>query len=138
MDRPGKPERGRIDADALDALRELERSTLDAVVQKRTHARVRLQVGLLTQPASLSQRDGRRLQGVTGDLSEGGVQALLPEPLRVGDLYEIAFDRALVDLPPLVGRCLRARQVRVNAFEAGLQFLAPIDLAQAVRPSQAA
>ncbi len=120
-----------IPDDANELIKELEQSTPESVKNLRAHARISVRVQVTVQPASLSERDGVRLQGVTGDVSSGGTQILLARPLRIGDLYQLTFDRAELDIPPAFAICLRARMVRSDAFEAGLKFLSPVELPSA-------
>ena len=116
---------------ATDALiDELAESTPDAVQKMRSRTRLSIRAKVTVEAASLSHRDGRKLQGVTGDISTGGTQILVPRPLLIGDVYQIAFDRELLDIPPVYAICLRGRQVRPDAFEAGLRFLEHVTLPQ--------
>lgn len=114
------------DAEAL--IDELSRSTPEAVKKMRSHTRLSIRVNVVVVPASLSHRTGVRLQGITGDVSAGGTQILLPRPLNIGDVYQVSFDRQTLDIPDVFAICLRGRQVRPDAFEAGLRFLEAIAL----------
>jgi len=115
-------------ADADELIDELSKSTSEAVHAMRQSTRVEMRVKVFVEEASLSMRDGTQLQGVTGDISIGGLQVLLVRPLRIGDVYQVSFDRESFDHPPVYALCLRARQVRPGAFEAGLRALEPIEL----------
>lgn len=115
-----------VQADAL--IDELAKSSNDAVKSMRGHTRRSLRVKVFVEPASLSARTGVRFQGVTGDISSGGTQILLARPLAIGDLYQVSFDRAELDVPPVFAQCLRGRMVRPDAYEAGLRFLEQITL----------
>jgi c-di-GMP-binding flagellar brake protein YcgR len=117
-------------ADASELLDELSQSTSEAVKSMRQSTRMDVRIKVFVEQASLSMRDGTQLQGVTGDISVGGSQILLARPLRIGDVYQISFDREEFDLPPVYAVCLRARQVRPDAFEAGMRFLEQIELPQ--------
>ena len=107
---------------------ELSKSTPEAVEKMRASTRLSIRAKVIVEPASLSHRDGRKLQGVTGDISSGGTQILLPRPLAVGDVYQLAFDQEQIELPLIYALCLRARRVRPDAYEAGLRFLEPVTL----------
>lgn len=107
---------------------ELAASTNDSARAMREATRLMIRAKVLVDKGSLSARDGTTLQGITGDISTGGTQLLLPKPLNIGDVYYLSFDRAEVDLPPVFALCLRGRQVRPDAFEAGLRFLEPVRL----------
>ena len=116
------------DAQADVLIEELARSSNDAVKKLRGHTRRSFRVKVFVEPASLSARDGQRFQGVTGDISQGGMQILLARPLAIGDVYQISFDRKELDIPPAYALCLRGRMVRPDAYEAGLRFLEQITL----------
>ncbi len=116
------------DAQVGAMIDELAQSTTDAVKHMRHHARLNIRVKVYVEPASLSARTSVRLQGVTGDLSAGGAQILLPRPLAIGDAYHVSFDRDEFDLAPVFALCLRGRMVRPDAFEAGIRFLESIQL----------
>ena len=53
---------------------------------------------------------------------------LFSDPLLVGDIYRLSFERSTIPLEPMFARCLRCRLVREDAFEAGFSFFNPIDL----------
>ncbi len=117
-------------ADANELLDELSQSTSEVAESMRQSTRLDVRVKVYVEPGSLSMRDGMQLQGITGDISVGGTQILLARPLRIGDVYLISFDREEFDLPPVFALCLRARQVRPDAFEAGMRFLEQVELPQ--------
>ncbi len=123
--RNGQPNAA-TEADAL--IDELAQSTPEAVKKMRSQTRLSVRAKVIVEPASLSHRDGVKLQGVTGDISTGGTQILVARPLGIGDVYQISFDRTEFDVAPAYALCLRGRQVRPDAFEAGLRFLEPITL----------
>lgn len=125
-------------ADANELVGELSKSTSEAARALRRSTRLDVRVKVFVEPASLSARTGVRLQGVTGDVSVGGTQVLLARPILVGDVYQVSFDRAEFDLAPVYAVCLRARQVRPDAFEAGLRFLEQIELPQEAAAEQSA
>jgi hypothetical protein len=69
-----------------------------------------------------------KVKGVSGDISEGGCNVLLPIPMRVGDIYRLTWDREEVDLGLTFARCVRCRLVREDVFEAGFAFFVSISL----------
>jgi len=115
-----------VETDAL--IDELSASTTDAVKKMRSSTRLSIRAKVTVEAGSLSHRDGVKLQGVTGDVSAGGMQILVARPLQIGDVYQITFARDELDVAPAYVLCLRGRQVRPDAFEAGLRFLEPITL----------
>ncbi len=114
--------------EALEAMTEIEQNTPQQIKRMRSSARIAVRAKVVAQPANSSQRNGFQTQGVLGDISRGGCQILFSDPILVGDIYRLSFDRSLLDLEPLFARCLRCRLVRENAFEAGFSFFHPIDL----------
>lgn len=125
-------ENGRGEPESVELLHELERSTPEAVKRQRAHDRVTVKAKVIVQPGNRSERESRMLRGVTGDVSGGGCQVLLPEPLAVGDIYLLTFEREVLDLGPTYARCLRVRMIREDAFEVGVKFFNEVDLASAV------
>ncbi|MCA9244971.1 MAG: PilZ domain-containing protein [Phycisphaerales bacterium] len=112
--------------DALHTLQELERNTSDEIRQLRSSFRIELRAKIILQPGNASDTLTLKMQGVTGDLSQGGCRALFPLPVKVGDIYRLSFDQQEVDLPTTYARCMRCTLVREDAFEAGFKFFAPI------------
>jgi hypothetical protein len=115
-----------------DVLSRLGSEVTDEVKAKRLHERVELRARVQVQPGNMSERDEFKVQGVLGDLSNGGMQALFPRPLSVGDFYFVQFDRSKVDLGGVIAICKRCRQVRSDAFESGFSFIEEVDSASAL------
>jgi hypothetical protein len=118
--------------DAFSVLRDLERNTPEEIRRQRAHFRLAIKVTVVLQPGNASELMSFKVQGVTGDISEGGCSALFPIPIRVGDVYRLQFDRRMLDLPLTFSRCVRCRLIREDAFEAGFAFFAPICLPEEV------
>jgi c-di-GMP-binding flagellar brake protein YcgR len=116
--------------EALDAMAEIERSTPQQIKTMRSSARIALRAKVTAQPANSSQRNSFQTHGVLGDISRGGCLILFSDPLAVGDVYRLSFDRSVLDLESQFARCLRCRLVRENAFEAGFSFFQPMDLSK--------
>lgn len=117
----------------LEALKDLEQNTPDAIQKLRSHMRIRIKSKITLQPANSSDRSKVKVQGVMGDISSGGCQALFPMPIGVGDVYWLTFDREKLDLEAVVARCLRCCMIREDAFEAGFRFFNPLDLSDAIK-----
>ncbi len=120
----GGPESG----ETLELLAELERSTPDAVKRARAHTRLDIRCKVFAQPGDMSRRLDMKLQGMTGDISRGGCQALFPLALHVGDIFFLSFDRSVLDVAPVLARCMRCRMIREDAFETGLAFFNSVEL----------
>lgn len=113
---------------SAELIAELAANTGEAARSARRSTRLVIQAKVAVEKGSLSERTSAPLRGITGDISSGGTQLLLPRPLQIGDVYLLSFDRAEVDIAPVFALCLRGRQVRSDAFEAGLRFLEPVEL----------
>ncbi len=114
-------------------LRELEKNTSSNIQKMRAHERIAVRAKVVLRPGSLSQRDAWSLEGVTGDISRGGAKVLMPRPVFVGDVFQVAFDPEVLAVPPQLCLSQWCRTVRGDAFECGLSFFSPIDLAAALR-----
>lgn len=69
---------------------------------------------------SLRRPDGRLLEGWTLNVSRGGLRVVIEEPLRVGDLVEVAIGTG--EAPPRPGRIAWIKAAPDGQI-AGLQFL---------------
>ncbi len=114
--------------DGFDLLQELERNTSAELRAQRAHFRVAVKSRIVARPGNASERGTLQHEGVTGDVSEGGCRALFPEPIGVGDIYQLQFDADALGIPLTYARCVRCSVVREDAFEAGFQFFKPVML----------
>ncbi len=113
---------------SFEMLQELEKQTLDQIRNQRVHQRVAVKTKVILQPGNSSQLLNLKLQGVTGDISEGGCGAMFPVPVTVGDIYRLHFLDKELDLPMVFARCLRCRLIREDSFEVGFSFFSPVRL----------
>ncbi len=114
--------------DALEALRELEQNTSQAIIAARSSERVDIRTPVVIRPGNSSDRHRFRLEGMTADISDGGMMVLTTRPILPGDVYWVTFTDPSIALDSLFARCLRCRLVQEGAFESGFRFLQPIDL----------
>ncbi|MHC4377505.1 MAG: PilZ domain-containing protein [Planctomycetota bacterium] len=126
------------DPKAPDVLSRLGEEVTDEAKSQRAHDRVELRARVQVQPGNISEREAYKVQGVLGDLSDDGMQALFPRPLGVGDFFYIQFDRSKVDLPGVLALCKRCRQVRSDAFESGFSFVQMVNSASALGSTEGA
>ena len=118
-----------IDEDAsFDTLQDIERHTSDEARQQRKHKRFQVKTKVILQPGNSSEFLSFKVQGIIGNISEGGCQAMFPVPIQVGDIYRMHFDKKDLDLPLTFVRCQRCRLISDDAFEAGFVFFSPITL----------
>lgn len=112
----------------LELLAEIEAQNPENVAGQRLHERVSMRTRVILRPGNASQVRELKLQGMTGDLSEGGCRALFPVPVMVGDIFRLEFDLEWLEAPTVYARCLRCRMVREDVYETGFQFFNSIDL----------
>ena len=124
------------DDHAFDLLRELERNTPEEIRRQRSSFRIMIKSKVVLQPGNASEVLKFKVQGVTGDLSEGGCKALFPTPVRVGDVYRLQFDRQTLDLPLTFARCVRCSLVKEDSYEAGFRFFTPVTLPSTTEAAQ--
>jgi hypothetical protein len=122
--------------DALELLHELEQNTPDEIRARRKHFRFEVKATVTLQPGNVSDMLKLRMQGTTGDLSEGGCRVLFPLPVRVGDLYRLEFEQAKLPLPVMFVRCMRCILLREGAYEAGFMFFTPLALPRTLAAQQ--
>jgi c-di-GMP-binding flagellar brake protein YcgR len=120
------------DSEASELLHELERNTSDEIRRQRAHFRLTVKVRVTLQPGNATDRLKFKMQGTTGDISEGGCRTLFPLPVQVGDIYRLEFDQSQLDLPLTFARCVRCVLLREDAYEAGFQFFSPISFPEQV------
>ncbi len=124
--------------EAFELLQELEQNTPEEIRARRKHFRIEIKAAVTLQPGNASDMLKLRMQGVTGDLSEGGCRALFPLPVRVGDIYRLEFDPAQLPLPLTFARCVRCLLLREGAYEAGFMFFSPVALPRVAATGAAA
>jgi len=112
----------------FELLQELERNTPEEIRRQRAHFRIVIKSKVVLLPGNASDATKFKWQGVTGDISQGGCKALFPMPIGVGDVYRLDFHQGPTGLSILFARCIRCREVREDAYEAGFRFFAPVAL----------
>ena len=80
----------------FELLQDLEKQTSDEIRKQRSHERVSIKAKVILQSGNSSELLSYKLQGVTGDVSEGGCRAMFPIPIKVGDVYRLRFQRKRV------------------------------------------
>ena len=87
----------------------------------------------MVRPGNASERFRFSIEGLTGDISNGGCQVLLARPILPGDIYWLSFTGTDVTIGSLLVRCTRCRMVQEDAFESGFRFFHDIDLGNALQ-----
>ncbi len=119
--RPGAKDDARLPA-------EREQQSRDRLKPLRAHERMTHRIGVRLRQGNASQRRALDLSGKTGDISEGGCGAVFPEPIMAGDIYQLEFDSAAIDLPVVYAQAMRCRMLSDDRFEVGFRFFTPIQL----------
>jgi hypothetical protein len=122
----------------FELLQELEKNTPDEIVRQRAGYRHPVKASVTLQSGNASELLDYKIQGVTGDISTGGVSALFPMPVRVGDVYRLEFDRRELDLPLTFARCVMCTLVREGAYRCGFRFFASVCLPENIKSAAAA
>lgn len=120
-------------SDAIQSLGELEDNTSQAILSQRASERIKVKTKVVVRPGNASDRYRFSIEGLTGDISNGGCQILLARPILPGDIYWLSFADTHVTLGSLLARCTRCRMVQEDAFESGFRFFHDIDLASALK-----
>jgi hypothetical protein len=107
---------------------ELERNIPEEIRKRRLHFRYTIKVPVTLQSGNASQLLNSKVQGITRDISSGGLGAIFPVPVNVGDIYRLEFDPSDIDLPLSFARCVSCALVREGAFSSGFKFLQNIVL----------
>jgi len=115
--------------DGLDAelLQDLEKQSLDQIRKLRKHQRFEIQVPVILKPGNASSTR-EELVGTSVDFSTGGCMVHFSKPVGVGDVFRLTVEDSRLDLPVVYARCMRARLVREDLFEAGFSFFSPISI----------
>ena len=119
--------------DALEALSQLEQNTCESLVRQRASERVQIRTKVVVRPGNSSQRHELAVEGLTGDISNGGCQILTGRPVLPGDIFWLEFSDEHIAIGSLLARCMRCRMIREDTFEVGFRFLHEIDLAGALK-----
>lgn len=114
--------------DCESLINEMELNTTDEIRRRRSHFRYSIKTTVILQSANASQLMDFKVQGVTRDISSGGVGALFPVPVGVGDVYRLQFNRADLDMPLVFARCMSCTFVREGAYSVGFKFFSNITL----------
>lgn len=82
------------------------------LVERRCHARFKLDVAIRVYP-----RNSQVIRGITADISESGISALLRQEIPIGEVVRLEFALPMGDVELLA--LVRHR----TAFRYGMQFL---------------
>jgi hypothetical protein len=118
----------------FELLQDLEKQTSEEIRKQRACERIAVKAKVILQSGNSSELLSYKLQGVTGDVSEGGCRAMFPIPIKVGDVYRLRFQLESLDTHLVFARCKRCQLIREDAYEAGFSFFNPIKIPQTVDP----
>ena len=112
-------------AGIMEEIKDVKASHYQLDCPKCRHT-IKVQVTL--QPGNASELLNSSVEGVTRDISSGGLGAIFPIPTNVGDFYRLDFDRSEIDLPLSFARCVSCALVREGVYSSGFKFLQNITL----------
>lgn len=115
-----------------EILQEIENLTSNDSRKKRAYDRIPCKSKVILQPGNSSEYLGIKVQGIIGNISQKGCQAMFPVPVEVGDVYRMRFDDKQLDIPLTFARCLRCRLISEDEFETGFLFLSLIDISKGI------
>lgn len=121
--------------DALSALGELEKNTDREILAQRASERLDIRCKIIIRPANVSERQRVTIEGMTADMSNGGCQVMVSQPVFVGDYFLLDFPDGTLQVGSTLSRCLRCRMIQEDAFEVGFRFEHDIDLQSAIASS---
>ncbi len=117
-----------VEDDVWGLLMQLKANTPASVLSQRTSSRLELRISVLLRPGNASERHVEAIPATSADISEGGCQLVLDRPIWVGDFFLLEFDRAHLDIDPVMARCLRCRLLTEHSFECGFKFSTAIEI----------
>ncbi len=119
--------RPRLDSEENFAvLEELELNQPENVMEVRCVGEVEIKATVWVEPSNATDRDGHKLAGTSSRIGELNVTTVFRQPLSVGDVYRITFDRKSVNLNPCYALCSKCCLVNEVTFQSTLTFLVPI------------
>ncbi|HUW22761.1 MAG TPA: 3-oxoacyl-[acyl-carrier-protein] synthase III C-terminal domain-containing protein [bacterium] len=95
----------------------------EEVSHKRTHARVRISFPIKLTLKKIAPTIPSTLWGKTADLSEGGLSAVLENPLQVSSLMEVTIGYSLAPIEALAQVAWNRPIVNNGKFRCGIRFL---------------
>ncbi|MHC4077298.1 MAG: hypothetical protein ACYST0_02520 [Planctomycetota bacterium] len=114
--------------ESFKVLEELELNQPKDVVEARRVDEVEIKVTVWVEPGNSSERSGQKLAGTSSRVSRMSVTTVFPQPLKVGDIYRVTFDRDSLDLSPCYALCTTCHFVNEDAFKSTLNFFAPVEI----------
>ncbi len=114
--------------DVWGLLMQLKANTPENLLSQRSSTRLELRIAVLMRPGNASERQAEPIQATSADISEGGCQLITDRPIWVGEFILLEFDRAELDIDPVMARCLRCRLLTEQKFECGFKFSTPIEI----------
>ena len=114
-----------------DLLDDLELRCGTGVSGARGMTAVRRKVTVTIRPADVQARKSSATTGTTSEMRRQGLSCLTPEPVAVGSVFHLTFDRDQLDLAPLLAICDRCWMLSDSSFEVRFQFAQAVNLPSA-------
>ncbi len=114
--------------DALTLIEELELNQPKRVMEVRCVDGVEIKATVWVESGSATDRDDHKLVGRSSRIGQLNLTTVFRQPLRVGDVYWITFDRESLNLNPRYALCRKCCLVNEGTFQSTLTFFAPVAL----------
>lgn len=128
MSHPFEQKAPLADEQVDDLLDDLELRCRTGVGGARSMTAVRRKVAVTIRPADVLARKSSAVSGTTSELRHQGLSCLAPEPVAVGSVFHLTFDREQLDLAPLLAVCDRCWMLTDSSFDVRFQFAQEVTL----------
>ena len=121
---------------SIELIEELQLNEPAEISKVRARDSVKLRARIHLQHGNASQRDGRRIESQTREISREHLQITTAAPVAVGDIYLVEFDREQLHLPDAYLQCISCRELASDRFDAEMRFFVPVDLSRIPRSDE--
>ena len=111
-----------------DLLDDIELRCSPDLAAARDMATVRRKVGIEIRPGNASARTTVVTSGDTTELKTQGLTAVTEQPIMVGDVFHLTFDRTALDVAPVLSVCDRCTMLGDASFEVRFRFVHEVAL----------
>ena len=128
MAHPFDPKAPLADEQVDHLLDDLEVRCRTGVDGARGMTAVRRKVKVTIRPADVVARKSFATTGTTLELRHNGTSCLVTEPVAVGSVFHLTFEREQLDIAPLLAICDRCWMLTDSSFDVRFQFAQEVAL----------
>jgi hypothetical protein len=126
---PRNPEDAPLsDEQAADLLADVELRCRSDVSEARRIVAYRTKVAVSIRPGNIAERADRYLAGNTTEIRRHGMVCLTSQPVMVGNVFNVTFERSALAPSSTLAMCDRCTMLGDTSFELRFQFVAAIDV----------